>query len=58
MDTWNPFIEVVKDKLSPAKIVLDLFHVVAHFDCVIDEVRNSEYSKASKDDKALCSAIK
>jgi transposase len=36
-----------------AKIVFDLFHVVANFNRVIDKVRNSEYRKASKEDKAV-----
>ena len=36
-----------------AKIVFDLFHVVASFNRVIDKVRNSEYRKASKEDKAV-----
>ncbi len=51
MDMWNPFIKAVKEKLPHAKIVFDLFHVVANFNRVIDKVRNSEYHKASKDDK-------
>jgi len=36
-----------------AKIVFDLFHVVANFNRVIDKVRNREYRKASKQDKAV-----
>jgi len=36
-----------------AKIVFDLFHVVANFSRVIDKVRNSEYRKADKADKAV-----
>jgi len=36
-----------------AKIVFDLFHVVAHFNRVIDKVRNTEYHKANKQDKAV-----
>jgi len=36
-----------------AKIVFDLFHVVANFNRVIDKVRNSEYHKATKEDKAV-----
>jgi len=36
-----------------AKIVFDLFHVVANFNRVIDKVRNSEYRKASEQDKAI-----
>ena len=36
-----------------AKIVFDLFHVVAGFNRVIDKVRNSEYRKACQQDKAV-----
>ena len=39
--------------MPQAKIVFDLFHVVANFNKVIDKVRNSEYRKASKQDKAV-----
>ncbi len=53
MDMWDPFIRAVTDKLPRAKIVFDLFHVVANFNQVIDKVRNSEYRKASKHDKAV-----
>jgi len=58
MDMWDPFIKAVKDKLPNAKIVFDLFHVVANFNRVIDKVRNSEYRKASKDDKAVFKGAK
>jgi transposase len=51
MDMWDPFIKAVKDKLPNAKIVFDLFHVVASFGRVIDKVRNREHRKASKEDK-------
>ena len=51
MDMWDPFIKAVKDKLPNAKIVFDLFHVVANFNRVIDKVRNREYRRASKADK-------
>jgi len=36
-----------------AQIVFDLFHVVANFNRVIDKVRNSEYRKASEEDKTV-----
>ena len=58
MDMWDPFIKAVEDKLPHAKIVFDLFHVVANFNRVIDKVRNSEYRKASKDDKAVFKGAK
>jgi transposase len=37
--------------MPEAKIVFDLFHVVANFNRVIDKVRNSEYRKAAEQDK-------
>jgi len=58
MDMWDPFIKAVKDKLPNAKIVFDLFHVVASFNTVIDKVRNAEYRKASKDNKAVYKGAK
>jgi len=58
MDMWDPFIKAVRDKLPHAKIVFDLFHVVANFNRVIDKVRNSEYRKASKTDKAVYKGAK
>jgi len=58
MDMWDPFIKAVKKKLPNAKIVFDLFHVVANFNRVIDKVRNSEYRKASKEDKAVYKGAK
>jgi len=53
MDMWDPFIKAVKKKLPQARIVFDMFHVVANFGRVIDKVRNTEYRKASKQDKAV-----
>ena len=53
MDMWAPFIKAVEDKLPHAKVAFDLFHVVANFNRVIDTVRNSEYRKASEDNKAV-----
>jgi len=58
MDMWDPFIKAVTDKLPQAKIVFDLFHVVANFSRVIDKVRNSEYRKVSKEDKAVFKGAK
>ena len=39
--------------MPQAKIVFDLFHVVAQFSRVIDKVRNDEYRKASEENKAV-----
>jgi len=46
MDMWDPYIKAVRESCPGAKIVFDLFHVVAAFNRVIDKVRNIEYRKA------------
>jgi transposase len=48
MDMWEPFINRVRHHCPAAEIVFDLFHVVAAFGHVIDEVRRSEYRKANQ----------
>ena len=44
--------------MPQAKIVFDLFHVVAQFNRVIDKVRNSEYRKAAEENKAVFKGAK
>jgi transposase len=53
MDMWDPYIKAVQKKVPQVKIVFDLFHVVAQFSRVIDQVRNSEYRKASQENKEV-----
>lgn len=58
MDMWDPYIKAVKEKVPHVKIVFDLFHVVNQFSRVIDKVRNSEYRKASKEQKEIFKGAK
>ncbi len=58
MDMWDPYIKAVKDKVPHVQIVFDLFHVINQFSRVIDKVRNSEYRKASKDQKEIFKGAK
>jgi len=51
MDMWQPYIASVEEAVPHVKIVFDLFHVVAAFNKVIDQVRISEKKRASKEDK-------
>ena len=44
--------------MPQAKIIFDLFHVVSNFNRVIDKVRNSEFNKASEEDKAIYKGTK
>jgi transposase len=58
MDMWDPYIKAVQKKTPQVKIVFDLFHVVAQFSRVIDQVRNSEYRKASQENKEVFKGAK
>jgi transposase len=53
IDMWDPYIKAVKECCPEALIVFDQFHMVAAFNRVIDEVRNSEYRKATKAQKEV-----
>jgi transposase len=53
MDMWAPFEAAVRESLPNAAIAFDRFHVMAQYSAVIDQVRRSEFKKASADDKAL-----
>ena len=47
MDMHQPYIQAVREAAPQACIVFDLFHVVAAYGRLIDQVRMSEYRKAS-----------
>lgn len=52
MDMWDPFAKAVRHHLPKARIVYDLFHVVAAYHReVLDEVRKAAYRKADDDDE-------
>ncbi len=53
MDRAGAYREVVKTELPDADIVFDKFHLIANYHAVIDEVRRSEWRKASAEDKAV-----
>jgi transposase len=51
MDRAGAYLEVVKDQLPRAAVVFDKFHLIANYHAVIDEVRRSEWRKASAEHK-------
>ena len=53
MDRAGAYREVVMAELPDADIVFDKFHLIANYHAVIDEVRRSEWRKASAEDKAV-----
>ena len=58
MDMWRPYITSVSRAVPHAKIVFDLYHVVASFNKVIDAVRLREYRTASKEHKDVYKGAK
>jgi transposase len=47
MDMWDPYVKAVRHHLPRARIVYDLFHVVAAYHReVLDEVRKAAYRKS------------
>jgi len=58
MDMWEPYIKAVQEAAPQVKLVFDLFHVVAAFSRVIDQVRMDEYRQASKQNKEVFKGAK
>ena len=48
-DMWRPYLNVIVDKASQAIHVLDRFHIVAHLNKAIDEVRAGEARQMKSD---------
>lgn len=44
-DMWKPYLQVVAEKASEAIHVLDRFHIIAHINKAIDEVRAAEHKE-------------
>ena len=51
IDRSGAYLEVVKDQLPDANVVFDKFHLIANYHAVIDQVRRSEWRKASAEHK-------
>jgi transposase len=54
MDMWQPFAQAVAAQLPSAAVVHDKFHIMAHLNKSIDQVRRAEHRERSKQgDKRL-----
>lgn len=58
LDMHEPYIQAVQEACPQAQIVFDLYHVVAGFNRVIDQVRLTEFHKASREDKPIFKGTK
>jgi len=48
---WKPFRKATLKNAPQAQIVFDKFHIMKHLSAALDEVRRSEYKRASEKDK-------
>jgi len=48
-DMWDPYIKVVKERASNAKIVFDKFHLIKHLLDAVDKVRKEEARKLEEE---------
>ena len=53
IDRGGAYQKVVTEEIPEASIVYDKFHLVANLNQAIDEVRRSEWNKASKENKSF-----
>ena len=44
-DMWRPYLNVVRKRMAQALHVLDRFHITAHLNLAVDEVRRGEISR-------------
>lgn len=52
-DMWQPYIDMVKEKLPDATLVFDKFHIVQHLLKAVDEVRREEARELKKTNPEL-----
>jgi transposase len=45
MDMWKPFRNVTQARVPRAAILFDKFHIIAHLNDALDQVRKSEYAR-------------
>jgi transposase len=53
IDMHAPYIQAIEEAAPQAKIVFDLYHVMAAYGRLIDKVRRSEYRKATAEQKEV-----
>ncbi len=51
LDMWDPYIKAIKEKCPNAKLVFDKFHVVKKVNEAVDDVRKTEFAKATAEER-------
>ncbi len=57
-DMWQPYLTVIRARLGHALHVLDRFHIVAHLNTAVDEVRRGEMSRLTAAGKVGAAKLK
>jgi len=52
-DMWQPYIDLVQERLPDAVLIFDKFHIVQHLNRAVDEVRREEARELKKDNPEL-----
>lgn len=57
-DMWRPYLNVVRARMAQALHVLDRFHITAHLNAAVDEVRRGEMSRLNAAGEATGAKLK
>lgn len=57
-DMWRPYLNVIRDRLGHALHVLDRFHIAAHLNGAVDEVRRGEIGRLRAAGKTSAATLK
>lgn len=57
-DMWRPYLNVIGKRIAQALHVLDRFHITAHLNGAVDEVRRGEMSRLTAAGKSDASKLK
>lgn len=57
-DMWRPYLNVVRERMAQALHVLDRFHITAHLNGAVDEVRRGELSRLNTAGKTDAAKLK
>ncbi|MBZ0256971.1 transposase, partial [bacterium] len=52
-DMWQPYIDMIEERLPKATLIFDKFHIVQHLNKAVDEVRREEARELKKENPEL-----
>ncbi|MBZ0258539.1 ISL3 family transposase [bacterium] len=52
-DMWQPYIDMIEERLPNATLIFDKFHIIQHLNKAVDEVRRDEARELKKENPEL-----